>query len=363
MKAKTKRTIGNIFASLIKNDRAIEGAKTSPWWVAVILFLVGTFLPVIPIMTTAGNSYGSSFLKSYTYGYEQGLTSTCLSLQEDGYEFTINENKKLVLTKGTETISQTWVEADGKVPDETAIASYTAIREGKSEVAFEIYYTDREYNKGTKTVNSLIKTIEARQYVKDTTDLYVEVEGEETPTLYTPSYLILYKDGYYSKVYKTDTTTAYSNSYKGNDWSHFESNIKLLEMTLNIEGFDKNANDSNYVDAVKKAWSEVFNKGYLAQKQLNFWFSSGLYYGIYIVLGLFMGLMIWLLTRGKKNPNRGLKLGTAIAISGWIDVTPGLLAMILAFIWTQAAGIAYIVLIGMRAMWLSMRQLNPQTVQ
>ena len=72
-----------------------------------------------------------------------------------------------------------------------------------------------------------------------------------------------------------------------------------------------------------------------------------------------MGLMLWLLTRGKNNPNRNLTIWVGVKISWWIDFTPGLLAMILGFVWSAAAGLAYIVLMGLRTMWLSMRSLNP----
>ena len=76
-----------------------------------------------------------------------------------------------------------------------------------------------------------------------------------------------------------------------------------------------------------------------------------------------MGLLMFLLTRGKNNPNRGLTFWITCKISAWIDFTPGLLAMILGFIWPAAAGLGYIVLIGLRTMWLSMRQLNPAAQQ
>ena len=53
MKIETRRTVRNLFASIIKNDAAIDGAKTAPWWIALILFFVGSFLPIIPIMVNA----------------------------------------------------------------------------------------------------------------------------------------------------------------------------------------------------------------------------------------------------------------------------------------------------------------------
>ena len=76
-----------------------------------------------------------------------------------------------------------------------------------------------------------------------------------------------------------------------------------------------------------------------------------------------MGLLMFLLTRGKNNPNRNLNLWVTTKISMWIDFTPGLLAMGIGFFYLPAAGIGYIALIGIRTMWLSMRQLNPTAAQ
>lgn len=366
MKPKTKRIIGNLFAALIKNDRAIDGAKTSPWWIGLILFVVGTFLPIIPIMTTTSKTYGASFLSSYTYGYETGLAATTLSLEAEHYSFEVNDNKTLDAKKDGVLIEHTWVEESDKLPkDEKPIASYNSVRlvngNDVTEKAFEVYFSDRDYNKGTKTIVSLISAIEAKEYVKGTTNLYVPAEGVTKPETYTPSYVLIYSTGIYSKIYKTGTTTAVSSSYKGNNWASFPSGYELISKTVNVEGLDKAITNVAYVNGVVDNWKGVYNVAYTTQKQINFWFSSGLYYAIYLVLGLFMGLMIFLLTRGKHNPNRGLKLGTCMNISWWIDLTPGLLAMVLGFMFSQAAGIGYIVLLGMRTMWLSMRQLNPQT--
>jgi hypothetical protein len=76
-----------------------------------------------------------------------------------------------------------------------------------------------------------------------------------------------------------------------------------------------------------------------------------------------MGLMMFLLTRGKRNPNRNLNFWITTKIAAWICFTPAVLAMIVGFVWSAAAGIGFIVLMGLRTMWLSMRQLSPAMQQ
>ena len=357
MKDSTKRTLKTTFLSLIKNDAAIEGAKTAPWWIGVIMFVIGTFLPVIPIMVNASKTYGASYISSTTYGYEQGLVSCGVQLKAASYSFKVEDNM-LIERVGEEVQSQTWVEQDGVSKDETPIAHYSTVREGVTERSFNLYYTDRPYSGSGKTVKSLIKTIESTKYVIGEDRLFNE-ETDDKKLVYVPSYLILYKTGMYSKIYKTSTATAAATTYTGLDWNHADF-TELLDRLLTVEGFEAPVlEDINYVSGALANWKKISNDSYLNQKTKTFWFNSGLYYGIYLALGLFMGFMLWLLTRGKNNPNRNLTIFIGFKISWWIDFTPGLLAMILGFVWAQAAGLGYIVLIGLRTMWLAMRQLNP----
>lgn len=357
MKETTKRTVKNVFASLIKNDSAIDGAKTAPWWIAVIMFIIGTFLPIIPIMVNNSKTYGAQYISSNVYGFEQGLATETKELKEKGYSFKV-EGNSLIARYNDELINTTYEEVDGVSKDETPLATYETIKEGVKQYSFQIYYSDRPYSKGSKTISKLIKTIESRKYVVGGEETYnVDVHGKKAST-YTPSYLLLFKEGFYSKIYRTNSSSAGSVTYTGYDWknAHFD---ELLTNILTVEGIDANLADINYVNGVLNNFKVIANDAYKNQKTYTFWFQSGLYYGIYLALGVFMGLMLWLLTRGKNNPNRNLTIWVGVKISWWIDFTPGLLAMILGFVWSAAAGLAYIVLMGLRTMWLSMRSLNP----
>ena len=357
MKDTTKRTVKNLFASLIKNDSAIDGAKTAPWWIAVILFVIGTFLPIIPIMVNNSKTYGAQYISSNIYGYEQGLATTAIELKGKGYSFKV-EGNSLIARYNDEVLTNTSEEVDGVSKDETPLATYETVRGETKQYAFQIYYSDRPYSKGTKSISKLIKTIESKKYVLNWEELYdADVHGKKAST-YIPSYLILFKEGFYSKIYKTNTPTAAAATYTGYDWknSKFE---ELLTNILTVEGIEQNVANINYVNGVLDNFKVVANDAYKNQKNYTFWFQSGLYYGIYLALGVFMGLMLWVLTRGKNNPNRNLTFWIGVKISWWIDLTPGILAMILGFVWSAAAGLAYIVLIGLRTMWLSMRSLNP----
>ena len=368
MKENTKITWKLLFGSLIKNDAATEGAKTRPWWIALILFIIGTFLPIIPIMTNASKTYGSSFLSGDVYNYDQGLVTASLDLKAQGYSFEVTDNFELLEKKDDVLQEQTWVDDVDTKP----IAVYESTdSNGITHRVLNVFYTDRPFSTSTYSVKNLIKTIEATKYVKNTTVIYqqdVHTEINAKSDLYLPSYLLLYKTGSYARIYKSYTTTSAQVSYSGLNWKNidFKSGSKeLIKEVLTVEGYDYDAlthdtaKSLNYVNGSMSNWKRVFDGSYKTQKWNNFWFSSGLYWGIYLVLVMFLGLLMWLLTRGKNNPNRNLTLWIGMKIAAWIVFTPGLLAMILGFIWSAAAGLGFIVLIGIRAMWLSMRQLSP----
>lgn len=364
MTAKTKHTLKLLFGNLVNNNIAIEGAKTLPWWVATLMFVIGSFLPVIPIMVNASKTKGQDFVSSSTiYSYDQALVTCGVELKAaDLYKFEVKENELIASHRETTadefvTMSSTWTNN----ADLTPVATYNSVFEGKTQRLLNVYYSDRPLTEKTNTINALVKSIEAQKYVLGTDEIYnaeVHTEVDAKKGVYTPSYLLLYKQGLYSVIYKVNTTSAGSSTYAGLDWKHadFEN---LLDRVTTVEGKEINVLDKTYVDASFANWKQIFNDSYLNQRVKTFWINSGMYYGIYLVLGVFMGLMIFLLTRGKANPNRGLTFWITTKISWIACVAPAILAMIVGFFWSMAAGLGFIVLFGLRIMWLSMRALNP----
>ena len=359
MKESTKKWLGDIFISQVKNERAIEAAKTRPWWLALIMFFIGAFLPVIPLMVTQGNTYGSYFMnQQYKYGFDQSIAEATVQLEENGYKLEIN-NGELLAYKDGDKLETTWTDSK----DETPIIQLESFVDKVKTVKLAIYYSDRPYSGGEKNIKGLVTNISKKTYALgldrvETYDSNIHKDGS-----YTPTYLVLYKTGSFASIYKTGTTTTAYSTYSGYNWKNNTNTADLIKDLLTVDGInaaEQVTTNLNYVQAINKNWSSVFDKAYADQKVISFWAVSGIFYGIFLLLNVFMGFMMWLLTRGKMNPNRGLKVYTCWWIAGWICVAPGLLAMIVGFIYAPAQQVAFIVLIGLRTMWLSMRQLNPK---
>ena len=391
MKDTSKRTLSNVFVGQFSNARAIEGAKTAPWWIAVILFVLGTFLPIVPIMVTQSGAYGAQFISGTLYGYDQTLATTTQTLGEaENTIYRIVNHQLLKYDKTTEGYEEntqnTWVDPidpTAPSPDMTPIAWYDeqvkVTVEGVEQLGLRrrlnVFYTNRPYNgNGENNIATMLKTLTNRAYDKESVipePINGDIDSSKKSNYYNASFVILAKEGIYSYIYKTDTLELSTYTGTGMDWSYQDDTVatisnpnkNFLKELSTVEGIpaaEANPKNEKYVKGVLENWKTVYNKAYNKLKNRNFWMITGIFYAIFVVLNLFMGLMLWLLTRGKRNPNRGLKLHTCLSIAGWTCFMPGLLALILGFLIPAAQQIAFIMLIGLRTMWLAMRQLNPK---
>ena len=355
MNKNLKSGLKNFFGSLISNDRAMEGAKNSPWWVTLIIFLAATILPVVPITVSVANTSGGDFLSSYTYSFDTTISKATQELKNDDYQFVINEDKKLIVT-------------GNDVTNEIPLYTYTYSADGKQRKDLEIYYDNRPYSSsGSKDTISYCNTflnslISDNLYKVDTIDKKSE-NDEENTKYYIPSFVFFCPNTIYVYLFQDGTSTVAANNYSGCNYKHFAANTELLTLALKETETPTDLNNltSAYKEKVTKNWKSIFSKCYIDQKNNSLLYSSLLYLGIYAVLELFMALMLFILTRGKKNPFNYIKLPLCLGIESWASFCPALLAMILGFMFSgnSIGQMAYIMLLGMRIMWLSMKQLRP----
>ena len=361
MRERTKSIIKTTLLSNFNNDTAIECAKNNPVWIGVLLGLVGIILPVIPILTTTLNTYGSQPLKTYKYGLERFNTSIALDLYSKGYEFKVNGSNELIRYKDSAVAPQT---------EETEpISSYVSVGTSDAKtVEFTAYYSERN----ASSVKTLINTLDAITYVGGTDQVVKPDESyPEGSTFYRPSYMLLYKDGIY--VYLNNRTTSKKIATIGGDWKHTakDSDIftSLLTVGDTLDGFDPSdvdgdghfnlLRDTDYVNSVQKNFEKLYNDAYLTTKHKTILTYTLMFFGIYFALIVLMGLLIFILTRGKKNPMNYLSYWTCTKIAMWSAFAPGLLAMVMGFLLANFATMFFIILYGLRVMWLSMKNLRP----
>lgn len=363
MKQRTKEALGNVFGGLFSNQRVINGAKHSVWWISLIMFVLAVLLPIIPITVNTSSAYGSSFLAGTIHSWDTQIAEASIELYNDGYEFTVRENA-LIEFSINDVAQTTWD------TDTTPVKQvYDDSVAGKQQISFQVFYTDaplKTKDKNVDTVSKIFEKIIATKYEVGTTTEYVEPtepatdENEETKYYYHPSFLLIYQEGYYAYLAKPNSTEAVATS--GGDWKNLEVNTKLLERVVTVEGKDPSVdtvNDPDYVEGIFNNWKEVYDLGYIYTRNTATLTSTLIFIGVYAGLSFFMGLMIFLLTRGKKNPFSYLKFGTCLKINAWASVSPAILALVLGFMIPSYSMMFFIILHGVRTMWLTSKQLKP----
>ena len=347
MKERTKDTIRDGFGSLVNNAAAIRGAKNGPLWLTIIFFVLSLLLPVLPIFVSACNIKGSSFINTYSYNLERYVPALATELKDTRKaEFIIGDDHKLSIKEG-----------GAEIPYESygSARPYIAYEnEVTKQYDFVVYVADAPTNKEKKVVNTAIS---ANKYTIGTTTFSADTEN-----YYTPSYMILYRDGLYVAIYAPNTTKAVAASFVG-DYKKMKTN-NALEDLLKVTDKEGNAvaqnlTNTDYTDGVLKNFKKVLDKSYETSKVSAVWGTSGIYVGVFAGLMIIMGFIIWILTRGKNNPNNYFSLWLTSKISARLALAPALITLIVGFFLTQYAPIVFILTLGLRVMWVSMKDLKP----
>ena len=377
MREETKYKLKIGFGTIIKNDACIESAKHIKGFVPIIIGLVAAFLPVIPLMVTTAKTYGSQFLKSSTYNLDRYNTSVMMNVKEEGYDFKL-VGGQLLRYKDDQVENMSFDD------DASPIGEYISKSDSGNPIKYQLFYSER-INTGAKEekIKTLVSDITSTTYLEGTifvkgsgdAEAYIKAkqdalgEGETyTPTYYRPSFTVIYKLGLYTYV-NNETTGKQAATY-GGDWKHSQIVEGLLATILKSEIetdiYEKDANgdykvlrNSEFTAEIQKNMNKVYDLAYLTTKQNSFLLYTFVFYGVYVVLIAFMGLMIFLLTRGKKNPMNYMSFWLSTKIAAWATISPAVLALILGFLLTNFATMFFIILFGVRIMWLSMRQLRP----
>ena len=342
MSPQARRNVANGFKSIISNQACIDSAKESPWWIAIIFLAISIFLPVIPIWSNASKAYGSSFLQT-TYNSDRGVFQTFDIFRAQGYEFRV------------EGSMMNFYKDNVKVADDAAAET----RYDYMEVKDPDNVTATVYNFVTvivpdNQVAAKVQELANTQYLQYSTTPWEESFAELGKSPYIPSFLVLGRSTLGMATYKYQSNARVGASSGG------------LTYTKAYDGdlIARVLGDTSVPDKIEQSFVRFkgfMDQTYLEVKHITVRNTVLLYLGVYLGLALILGLMIFLLTRGKNNPFRYLNFFVTQRIAWWALFTPALLGMIFGFILSGniIGQMAFIVLASLRIMWLSMRQLRP----
>jgi len=336
--AKDRKTIKRVFGGLFNNSVAIDGAKFSPWWVGLILFVLGILLPVVPLFVSAATTDGTSFLPSeYGLGLDKTFGIAMNDMQTTNTLNFNNEKKEISLVSTGSTPSN-----DGYM-----IGSYiSSAGETAGQYELTIYYSNLTEE---TEISNFITRVEETTYAKNST----------TPgDAYIPTSIYFFKNTFYMEIYGSNSTEKKATMGFMSDLNCLDYDGGSLNKYFCGQSFNKD-NKEDRVNAYNKL-KEFIDITYDTRKTQNMWLGSLLYVGVFVGINLMMALMVFLMSRGKNNPNNYLNFWQCIKIDWWESLAPGILGLVLGFIFTSNAVMIYVMLIAMRTMWLTTKELRPQ---
>jgi len=345
-----------IMKSLINNDACIEGGRTKRWFFAVIFAVLSLVMAVLPIMVTSLQAQGSDFTASnYLYNYDNAIVAFSDHLEDNNLSMVVSEDAGGRYLAVEQT---TWDAVHSGA--QNAYKQYVHLN-NDSKVDFEVYYTN--------TIG------------QDFIDYYTLVSQNKSPidgswreaedTARSTSYLIFGRQRMVGQLFQPGNTTAISGV--SGDYLKLELGFDFKSTaTINLDGatyvtsHDAKFSEPNgylkvdeYYRQVQSRWNDIYDAVYYNTKMMTARDSTLIMLGVDALLIFFMGLMIFILTRGKRNPFRIYTFWETQKISYWASFTPSLLALIFGFIFTEYAVMIFVMLIGVRIMWMSMKSLKP----
>ena len=347
MKERTKETIKDGFGSLVSNAAALRGAKNGPLWLTIVMFVLAVLLPLIPLFVSQMTTNGSSFLNKYSYGLERYVTSIALDLKNNRLaQFSIDENHLLSVKENGADVDYSYYGS----------AHPYATYENKNthQYDFVVYLSNADNNTSKKALNDVIKAI---NYDLGTTT----VSGSSaSDNLYRPSYMILFKNGVYIAIYNSNSTKLTTESFSGDFKSITTSDgLKDLLNVKDVEASNQNVYNTVYIDGVYNNFKKFIDRSYDNLKITNTLSTVGIYAGIFFGLNIVMGFLMWLLTRGKNNPNNYFSPWLTMKIQARLGLAPGIITAIAGIFVLNMLPMIYIMTIGLRVMWISMKELRP----
>lgn len=330
-----------VLKSLINNDACIEGGRKRPWWIAIVIFFISMILSVVPIFVQTITKKGSTFVDT-TYGYEIGARAFIEDINDKGLILEVKEQGKNKYL----SLDQSRWDAIYPLTDDRGYHCYKH-QNIDGEVDFQVFFIEGKIE--NQTLDEIVN------------DVFV---GDGVFEKRSVSFLLLGSEDIVSYVYKQYNTTP-ANKFVG-DYKKFDTGFQLNNINhVIIDGvyFDRTTIPADlyqhYTKITWENWIYFFNQAYLYQRGQATWQTTLLMFGINAGITLFMGLMVFILTRGKYNPYKVYTIFDCMFIACWCTLAPAILTTGLGFLIKSFSQIIFPLLLGVRVMWLSMKSLRP----
>jgi hypothetical protein len=341
------KTLKLVFQSLFSNAPIME-AKNQPWYIAMIIFVVSILLATFPTYTQINNREGSNFLSGNTYSIENALVLFSETLEEENVDLVVTNRDEAGVTiaeldnQGTawESVFTQTLAAHPTFP----FFQYTV----NNQVRLRVFYQNENSDEVTRVFANALLALPIGN-----------------PTI--GSFLLLGKAAVYMYVYNPAALTANTATGEGFTTA-FLGTYDEITVGTNLGNFvltDVDGNTINtsdlvlYTRLVFNNWLNFFDQSFAFNKSQLLLIQTGLTLVVNAIMALLMSLVIFIMTRGKNNPNKHFKFSDTMKIGAWALLAPALLTLVAGALFPEFAGTAFVLFVGLRLMWLSSRYLRP----
>ena len=348
--------------TLFKNDAVVEVATTTKWYWSLIVFVFALVISVLPSTVSQATAQGRNFVSgsnaSYSDPYINGLYD---------YYNSDTENTNIVFDTATSKLSSTTNSSGYYDTDDYALSDgtrapkplYSYSRQVENSglttttnyLDIYVYYTG---SSGTLDLNLLLSNIQA------TNTNFADGYTTNTDVKYTRQtpFILFTDDGFYAVNYSSQGSTSISGNFAHMlEAFNFTGSTYTFKDVLGYRITD-NLSVSDMQTAIFNNFLTWCDYTYLDARFTSTWVTFGIYCGVNGSIMLLMGLIIWLMCRGKNNPNNKLKIWETYSMGFWASLSPAILSLF-GFLMPSLGMMLFIMLYAFRIMFLSMKQLRP----
>lgn len=319
-----------ILRSLFSNDACVQGGRTRPWYFAIPMFLIAMVLALVPIFVQTITRQGDSIVSSNSYQMDVASERFVEELNNKGITLEIKNHQLLV---------------NGKVDDKEWNDKFTT-KDPNGNNCYIHHHIDPTYpDDPTKASPDLgvyyVPSVYLDNSTKYNSIIYFPTE-EEGKTMNRNYSMILFTE-------KTVIVYIYASSKNSNqsigtiygDYNSLDDGFKIND----IKSWDE--------------WKSFYRAAYNSNRLKLTWQTTLIMLAINAGITIFMGFMLWILTRGRNNLN-WFGLWETQKISYWATISPAILTTGLGFLIASFSQVMFPMLLGVRVMWLSMKLLRPE---
>ena len=322
-----------ILRSLISNHACIEGGRKKPWYFAIIMVFFSMILALVPIFVQTITRQGDSIVSSNSYELDVASERFLENARDNGIEMVV-KNKQLIVDE--EKWNATYLDKDPS-------GNYCYVHYHKDAVS-GIEFADL----GVYYVPEVKLTDEKLNLITTFPDnVNVDEQGNPKRANRNYSFMLFTEKRVIVYVYAAAKTSGQSIGTIYGDYENLE------------EGYSINSILTENSKDTWENWKFFFRKAYDNNRLKLTWQTTLMMFGINAGITIFMGFMLWVLTRGKNNL-RWFGLWETQKIVYWTSISPAILTTGLGFLISSFSQVMFPLLLGVRIMWLSMKLLRPE---